>query len=59
MLNWIKYNKKMKARGNMPENRIEKFEKLLELANKYRKVNQNAYMHIDERPMLWDEDSQD
>ena len=49
----------MKARGNMPENRIEKFEKLLELANKYRKVNQNAYMHIDERPMLWDEDSQD
>ena len=59
MLNWIKDSKKRKARGNMPENRIEKVEKLLELANKYRKVNQNAYMHIDERPMLWDEDSQD
>ena len=43
MLNWIKYNKKMKARGKMPEERITLFNKLLEVADKYRKVNQNAY----------------
>lgn len=45
MLNWIKYNKKLKSRGKMPADREEKFNRLLTLADKYRKVNQNAYMY--------------
>lgn len=43
MLNWIKYNKKKMVRGKMPEERIAQFNKLMEVAERYRKVNQSAY----------------
>lgn len=43
MLNWIKYNKKQKACGKMAKERIPLFNKLLDIAEKYRKINQNAY----------------
>jgi len=53
MLNWIKYNKKIKSRGKMPADKEEKFNQLLDLADKYRKVNQNAYMYTGEEPMIF------
>lgn len=44
MLNWIKYNKKLQAKGKLPEHRLQQFNQLLEEADKYRKVNQFAYL---------------
>ena len=40
MLNWIKHTKKMIEKEGCPSDRIEKFKTLLELADKYRRVNQ-------------------
>ena len=40
MLNWIKYTKKMIEKEGYPADRIEKFKKLMESAEKYRRVNQ-------------------
>lgn len=44
MADWIKYNKKRMARGLMPEHRIEKFKRLLRLAESMKRVNQYGYM---------------
>lgn len=41
---WLKHNKKMMNAGRMPEHRIEKFNKLLALIKKYRRVNSNTYL---------------
>lgn len=38
--NWIKHNKKLYNAGEMKENRAEKFEKLLELGERFKRVNQ-------------------
>ena len=40
MLNWFKATKKKIAKGGYSEDRIEKFNKLLEVADKYRRKNQ-------------------
>lgn len=40
MLNWIKYNKKLIAKGEFPADRLERFNLLLEAAKKYRRLNQ-------------------
>ena len=40
LLNWFKHTKKMIAKGDYPTDRLEKFAKLLELADKYRRKNQ-------------------
>lgn len=40
MLNWVKHTKKMIEKEGYPSDRIEKFKTLLELADKYRRVNQ-------------------
>lgn len=40
MLNWIKANRKVMNAGNLKAERVEKFERLLELCEKYRRVNQ-------------------
>ena len=39
-LNWLKHNKKLYAAGEMKEDRIEKFKELMELSEKYKRVNQ-------------------
>lgn len=39
-LNWLKHNRKLYAAGEMKEDRVEKFEKLMELSEKYKRVNQ-------------------
>lgn len=41
MLNWFKSNKKMMNKGTFPEERLERFNKLLKLAEKYRRLNQH------------------
>lgn len=40
MLNWVKANRKMMNAGKMKTERVEKFRKLLELTEQYRRVNQ-------------------
>ena len=40
MYNWIKANRKQLNAGKMKEERVEMFEKLLALMEKYRHVNQ-------------------
>jgi len=40
LLNWFKHTKKMIAKGDYPTYRLEKFAKLLEVADKYRRKNQ-------------------
>ena len=40
MLNWVKANRKLMNAGEMKPERIEKFKKLMESAEKYRRVNQ-------------------
>ena len=40
MLNWVKANRKVLNAGKMKPERVEKFRKLLELAEQYRRKNQ-------------------
>ena len=39
-LNWLKHNRKLYAAGEMKEDRVELFESLLEMCEKYRHKNQ-------------------
>lgn len=39
-LNWIKHNRKLFAAGKLKPDRVELFEKLLVLCEKYKRVNQ-------------------
>lgn len=41
-LNWMKHNRKLYAAGEMKEARRELFEELMELSEKYKRVNQYA-----------------
>jgi beta-phosphoglucomutase-like phosphatase (HAD superfamily) len=43
LVNWLKYNKKLLAADKMPPQRKEKFLYLLELCQKYQRVNQHQY----------------
>ena len=43
MLNWFKATKKRIAKGNLSEYRLEKFNILLEVAQKYQRKNQYQY----------------
>ena len=38
--NWIKHNRKLYAAGELKPDRVEFFEKLLALCEKYKRVNQ-------------------
>lgn len=38
--NWLKYNKKLLKNGEMKEDRVVLFEGLMEMGEKYRRVNQ-------------------
>ena len=40
MLNWLKANRKALNAGKMKEERVEKFEKLLEMCEEYKRKNQ-------------------
>lgn len=38
--NWIKHNKKLMKAGKLKPNRVEKYKELLEMEEKYKRVNQ-------------------
>ncbi len=38
--NWMRHQQKLMGKGEMKEERIEKFKELMELSEKYRHVNQ-------------------
>ena len=40
MLNFIKHNRKMMNAGKLKDDRVEKFVKLLEMGEMYKRVNQ-------------------
>jgi len=40
MLNWVKANRKVMNAGKMKADRVEKFRKLLEMSEQYRRKNQ-------------------
>ena len=40
MLNWLKANRKVLNAGKMKAERVEKFRKLLEMTEKYKRKNQ-------------------
>ena len=40
MLNWLKANRKVMNKGEMKPERVEKFRKLLEMTEQYRRKNQ-------------------
>lgn len=40
MLNWLKHNRKQLNAGTMKPERMEKFRKLLEMTEQYRRKNQ-------------------
>lgn len=40
MLNFIKHNRKLMNKGELKAERVEKFRELLELCERYRRVNQ-------------------
>ncbi|MBR1410158.1 MAG: hypothetical protein IJ580_03565 [Prevotella sp.] len=42
MLNWMKYNRKLVSKGQLPADRLKRFNLLLDTAKKYRHINQYA-----------------
>ena len=40
MINWLKANRKTMNAGEMKQDRVEKFRKLLEMTEQYRRKNQ-------------------
>ena len=40
MLNWLKHNRKLMNKGELKSERVEKFTKLLELTEQYKRKNQ-------------------
>ena len=40
MLNWVKANRKVMNKGEMKEERIERFRELMEMMGQYRRKNQ-------------------
>lgn len=48
MLNWVKYNKKRMAKGELTPDRQKKFLQLMALAEKYRRLNQYEYLSFED-----------
>ena len=40
MLNFIKHNRKLMNKGELKEDRVEMFEKLLAMGERYKRINQ-------------------
>lgn len=54
MVYWIKYCKKLINQGRMSDDRKEKFEQLMNLANKFQRKNQYEYSHKNDETLdLW------
>lgn len=48
MINWIKYNRKQIAANHLSEERMEKFAILEDLMKEKRRINQHAFLHLQE-----------
>lgn len=48
MVYWIKYCKKLINQGRMKDARKERFEQLMNYANKFQRKNQYEYTHVNE-----------
>ena len=45
LVNWAKYNRKMRNKGLLDEARLQKLSELTALSAQYRRVNQHAYLN--------------
>lgn len=52
MHNWLKHNKKILNQGKMKAERQRKFDRLIKLGEKYRRLNQYAYQETKEQRIL-------
>lgn len=43
LVNWVKHNRKLRNKGLLKDSRKERFFHLLEVAEKYKRVNQHKY----------------
>ncbi len=65
LVNWMKHNRKTRNKGKFPPNREKLFCQLLEVARKYQRTNQHAYIYMNGvpplgvRPMLFVEEEED
>ena len=47
LVNWAKYNRKMRNKGLLSDDRLRKMAELADLSAEYRRVNQHAYLNDD------------
>lgn len=45
LVNWAKYNRKMRNAGMLADDRLAKFKELTDEAAVYQRINQHAYVH--------------
>lgn len=45
MINWLKYNRRMRNAGRLSEYRLSRLAEITELAHKYRRLNSTTYLH--------------
>lgn len=45
LVNWLKYNRKVRNKGLLSDSRMKKLEELLKVAEQFRRVNQHQYLH--------------
>jgi hypothetical protein len=45
LVNWLKYNRKIRNKGLLSEERSKKLDILLKEAEAYRRINQHQYLH--------------
>lgn len=47
LVNWLKYNRKMRNKGKLSEDRLKQLDELLKEAESFRRVNQHQYLHLE------------
>lgn len=50
--NWVKYNVKRMRSGQMPANRLERMQQLLDEGERLRRVNQHVYTHPETQSLI-------
>ena len=47
LVNWLKYNRKMRNKGKLSQDRLKQLDELLKEAESFRRVNQHQYLHLE------------
>ena len=55
MLNWLKATRKRMNAGELKENRVELFQKLLEFGEKYKKGESVSVINLESNKLIWTE----